>query len=53
MTLHLAQDGRVMATRLQAALRYDPQVALNSVDRENGRFLHGVSFLRNSHPTGT
>lgn len=53
MTLHLAQDGRVVPTGLPEALRSGPQVILNAVDRENGLFLRSVSFLRRSHPSGT
>jgi hypothetical protein len=45
MTPSLAQEGRVIATRLPGALRIYPQVALNSVDRENRRFLRSVTFF--------
>jgi len=48
MTLRLAQDGRVMATGLQEALRNGPQVAFASVNRENGLLLRSVSFLGSS-----
>ena len=39
MTLHLAQDGRVMPTGLSDALRIGRQVTLNAVDRKKGLFL--------------
>jgi hypothetical protein len=53
MILCLALDGRVMPTGLREALRNGPQVAFMSENRENGCFLHGVTFLRRSHPRGT
>src|ERR1700736_6536122 len=46
MTLSLAQEGSVIATGLPDALRIYPQVALNSMDRENRRFLRSVTFCR-------
>jgi hypothetical protein len=53
MTLSLTQEGRVIATGLPDALRIYPQVALNSVDRENRRFLRSVTFSRLGHPKAT
>ena len=53
MTLHLAQDGTVMPTRLQEGFRNGTQLALTSLNRENGRFLRTVGFLPRSHPMGT
>jgi hypothetical protein len=53
MTLHLEQDGRVMPTRLREMLRTGSAVAFMSANRENGRFLHGVTFLRSNHPRST
>jgi hypothetical protein len=53
MTLRLAHDGRVVAAGLREVLRNDPKVAFISPNHENGRFLHGVTFLRRSHPRST
>jgi hypothetical protein len=53
MTLRLSQDGRVLPTRLREATYDSPQVALISLNRENGLCLRSVSFLRSSHPSGT
>ena len=50
MTLHLVEDGTVAAIGLAETLC---NVALNSVDRENGAFLRSVSFIPISHPKGT
>jgi hypothetical protein len=52
-TLHLAQDGRVMATALPESLHNALHDAPISVNRENGLLLRSVSFLRRSHPRGT
>ncbi len=53
LTLNLAEDGRVMPSGLRKGLLDGPEVALISANRENGLFLHRVSFLRRSHPKGT
>jgi len=53
MTLCLTQDGRVMPTDLREALWNGPEVTFMSVNHDNGRFLHGVTFLPKSHPRGT
>jgi hypothetical protein len=53
MTLRLAQDGRVSATRLREAPRSAPRAGYVSVNHENGLVLRRVSFLRNRHPRGT
>ncbi len=50
MTLHLAQDGSVVATGLREALRNGPQVAFVSVSRDHGLLLQSVNFLRGSTP---
>jgi hypothetical protein len=50
MTLRLSQDGRVGPTGLPEAIYGGPQVALISLNRENGLCLRSVSFLRSSHP---
>jgi hypothetical protein len=53
MTLRLSQDGRVGPTGRPEAIYGGPQVALISLNRENGLCLRSVSFLRSSHPSGT
>jgi hypothetical protein len=53
MTLRLSQDVRVLPTGLREAIYDGPQVALISLNRENGLCLRSVSFLRSSHPSGT
>jgi hypothetical protein len=53
MTLRLSQDGSVGPTGLPEAIYGGPQVALISLNRENGLCLRSVSFLRSSHPSGT
>lgn len=53
MSLHLAQDGKVVPTGLREALPSGPTLAFTSLNRENGVFLRSVSFLRRSHPGGT
>jgi hypothetical protein len=52
MTLLLAQDGRVMATKLREALPNPPSHFV-SVNRERGRLLRRVSFLAAVHPEST
>jgi hypothetical protein len=57
MMLRLAQDGTVVTTGLQQAfletVLNGPEIALNSLNREHGRFLSSVAFLPKSHPKGT
>ena len=57
MMLRLAQDGTVVTTGLQQAfleaVLHSPEIALNSLNREHGRFLGSVAFLPKSHPKGT
>ena len=53
MTLHLAQDGKVLATGLEELIRNGPQLALISRQRLNGRSLRSVDFFGNRHPSGT
>ena len=53
MTLRLSQDGKVLPTGLREAIYDSAQVALISLNRENGLCLRTVSFLRSSHPSGT
>jgi len=48
MTLRLAPDGRVTATRLRETLRNGPQVAFASVSRENGRLLRSINLFERS-----
>jgi hypothetical protein len=57
MMLRLAQDGTVVTTGLQQAfleaILNGPEIALNSLNHEHGRFLSSVAFLPESHPRGT
>jgi len=53
MSLHLAQDGKVLPTGLREALPNGPKLALISLNQRNGIFLRSVSFLRRSHPRVT
>jgi len=57
MMLRLAQDGTVVTTGLQQAfleaILNGPEIALNSLNHEHGRFLSSLAFLPKSHPRGT
>jgi hypothetical protein len=57
MMLRLAQDGTVVTTGVQQAfleaILNGPEIALNSLNHEHGRFLRSVAFLPKSHPRGT
>jgi len=53
MTLHLTQDGKVMPIGLREGPRNSSQLALTSLNRENGRFLRTVGFRPRSYPRGT
>jgi hypothetical protein len=57
MMLRLAQDGTVVVTGLRhaflEAILNGPEIALNSLNHDHGRFLSSVAFLPKSHPKGT
>jgi hypothetical protein len=53
MTLHLVQDGAVVPAKLREALCSGRELALSSLNRDNGRFLRSVTFLRRTHPKST